>query len=260
MLPVIIPAFKNKTQLDKCIKHLNAQKVQMEIFVRDNTVDNIYFTAAVNEGIRSFLGQISWSYIVIINQDMYLQPNALSEMVEFMNSHPKCGIGMPMQLADGDNDFANFAGGVQAFPKGTTLFGSVQLFWANAEITWASGGCMLLRREMIQEIGLLDENFRFIGSDSDYCFTARSRGWQVWRIGKARGVHEEGLARMPGGDNSLTLIKTKDMLFFSKKWLTSGLYRKLAHESEDTSAERVDREIANLLKIKKDLENQDALL
>lgn len=257
MIPVIIPYFKNRDQLDKCMRHLlqAGEPFIIEIFVRDNSEDNIYFTAAINEGIRKYLAEPDWKYILIINQDMYLQSDALSEMVKFMDSHPKCGIGMPMQLDDSNNNFASFAGGVEAFPEGTTLFGSAQLFWANAEITWASGGCMILRRDMIREIGLLDENFRFIGSDSDYCFTARSRGWQVWRIGKAKGVHEEGQARTPSS-KSLTLIKTKDMLFFAKKWLSGDLYRGLADEHENTGTEKIENEISRLQKQKTDLERE----
>lgn len=253
MIPIIIPAYKNKKQLDKCIKHLNAQKMSIEIFVRDNTIDNIYFTAAVNEGIKRFSGRFSWRYVLIINQDLYLRPDALGEMVKFMDTHPKCGIGMPMQLTD-DNEYASFAGGVEAFPKGMALIGSTQLYWANAEITWASGGCLILRREMIQEIGLLDENFLFVGSDSDYCFTARSRGWQVWRISKAKGVHEVGQARAAHCSKGLSLIKANDMLYFAKKWLTGGLYKELANKIENTTAERIEKETKNLMDIKRQLE------
>lgn len=265
MIPVIIPYFKNKKQLDKCIKHLNAQKMSIEIFIRDNSIDNIYFTAAINEGIKYFLNNQTyklpalksiWKYILIINQDMYLRPNALSEMVKFMDSQPKCGIGMPVQLTDEDSNYTTFAGGAQAFPKGMSLIGNVQLYWTNAEITWASGGCMILRRKMIQEIGLLDENFRFVGSDSDYSFTARSRGWQVWRIAKAKGVHELGKARAPSANNSLNLIKVDDMLYFAKKWLTKDLYRELADEIEDTDTERVEKEIAHLLDMKRKIEGE----
>ncbi|MHC4624753.1 MAG: tetratricopeptide repeat protein, partial [Planctomycetota bacterium] len=49
-VPVIIPAYKGKDQLEKCIAHLKRQTAPAEIFIRDNNRENIYFTAAINEG------------------------------------------------------------------------------------------------------------------------------------------------------------------------------------------------------------------
>ena len=55
MIPVIIPSYKGKDQLAKCIAHLKAQTVEAEVFIRDNSADNVYFTAAINEGIKKYL-------------------------------------------------------------------------------------------------------------------------------------------------------------------------------------------------------------
>lgn len=253
MIPVVIPFYKNGEQLHKCRRHLAAQTVLIDVFIRDNSKDNIYFTAAVNEGIRKYLTDPNWDYILIINQDMYLQANALREMLKFMDSHLKCGIGMPIQVTSDNEDLACYAGGAQAFPKGSALAGNVQLYWADAKIPWASGGCLILRREMIQEIGLFDKNLRFVGSDSDYCFTARSRGWEVWRIAQAVGVHEDGQAITADCGEALNLIKVEDMLYFASKWLTGDLYRGLADRCEDTTAEKIQKEIADMLTIKRTL-------
>ena len=247
MIPVVIPFYKNKRQLDKCLDHIRVQALQTEIFVRDNSEDNVYFTAAVNEGIKMFLGRHGWNYLIVLNQDMYLLPDSINEMILFMKSHPKCGIGMPVQVSDKDNQYATFAGGLQAFPIGIAFVGSTRIFSEDAEITWADAGCLILRREMIQEIGLFDENLRFVGSDSDYCFTARSRGWQVWRIGKARGVHEKGQSATPYCGHILNLIKAEDMIYFAEKWLKGGLYRSLAHESENCGIDTVQKEVAHLI-------------
>lgn len=254
MLPIVIPAYKNKQQLDKCIGHLNTQGMPIEIFVRDNSNDNIYFTAAVNEGIKHFLSIPDWSYIVIINQDFYLERDALHMMVLFMESHPKCGIGMPLQLSNENPQLVIFGGGCQAWPIGMATLGGVLKFREDEEITWADAGCLILRKEMIQEIGLFDENLKFVGSDSDYCFTARSRGWQVWQIGKAKGIHEKGSSATPHCGHELNLIKCEDMLYYAKKWLTGGLYKELAHEGVNLEKEHVDKEIAHLEKTKIQLE------
>ena len=106
---------------------------------------------------------------------------------------------------------------------------------------------------MIQEIGLLDENYAFIGSDSDYCFTARSRGWQIWRIVGAEGVHECGSsARI--SEMRIEFLKIKDMLYFSNKWLTGGLYKQLSYEGKNLGLEEMNRMISDLKRSESEFE------
>ena len=233
-LPVIIPAFKNKTQLATCIEHLNQQTSACDIFVRDNSEDNLFFTGAVNEGIKHFLNT-DCPYMLVLNQDMYLKPNAIEEMLAFMDAHPKCGIGAPLQLASNKPDHVIWGGSLDAFPSGRHLIGPVSRFSTPSQVTWANGACMILRKDMILDIGLLDKNLAFIGSDSDYSFTARARGWEVWCITTAQGHHEHG-ASGGASDPFLQNLKIKDMIYFGKKWLTGGLYKDLAHEKLEARA------------------------
>ena len=253
-IPVIIPFYKNKHQLEKCIQHLNRQNVPVEVFVRDNSVDNIYFTAAVNEGIKKYLDQ-DCKYMLILNQDMYLESDAVAEMLKFMDSHPECGIGTPLQLDPQNPDNVIYAGGFDAFPVGRHLHGKASGFTDDAPVVWGNGACMILRKEMVQEIGLLDKNLVFIASDSDYSFMARSRGWQVWRIVKARGIHEHGA----GGktDNmEIELLKLRDLRYFSKKWLNGDLYKTLAYEGAKLTPEFVDGVTVKLETVIEKMENQ----
>jgi len=238
MIPVIIPSYRKPEQLARCVAHLEAQTVEVETFIRDNSVDNIYFTAAINEGLNRYLDD-DCRYILILNQDMYLQPNAVEEMVRFMDSHLQCGIGTPLQLHSENPDYVVYAGCLEAFPFGKHQQGPITDFAEDAPLFWGNGACMILRKQMIREIGLLDKNLVFIGSDSDYCFTARARGWQVWRIASARGVHEHG-ASGAVADTGLDQIKINDMLYFGRKWLTGGLYRELAAEGDKCTPEVID--------------------
>lgn len=252
MIPAIIPYYRNKSQLEKCTSHLKTQTVEVEIFVRDNDNDNVYFTAAINEGIRKYLSR-SCKYILVLNQDMYLERTAVERMAGFMDSHPECGIGAPLQLYGKDPNYVIFAGGCEAFPAGKHQHGQLREFSEDEQILWANGACMILRKEMIQEIGLLDENFVFVGSDSDYCFTARSRGWQVWRIAGAKGIHEHG-ASGELSNPDIELLKIKDVLHFGQKWLTGELYKKLAHEGTNLTAEEIDSIMSELRQTRIELE------
>jgi len=245
-MPVIIPAFKNKTQLDTCIEHLNHQTVPCDIFIRDNSEDNVFFTAAVNEGIKHFLSTDS-PYMLVLNQDMYLEPNAIEEMVTFMDAHPKCGMGAPLQLDSDRPDHVIWGGSLEAFPGGRHHIGPISRYRKPRQVLWANGACMILRKEMIQDIGLLDKNLVFLGSDSDYSFTARARGWELWCITAARGRHEHG-ASGKASDPFIQNLKIKDMIYFGRKWLTGDLYRDLSYEKPDAqTAEQIMTQLREAL-------------
>lgn len=239
MIPVIIPFFGSDEQLNKCRQHLSDQTVDVDVFVRDNNKDNIYFTAAINEGIYKYL-DADCKYMIILNQDMYLEPNAVEEMIKFMDAQPECGIAMPLQLSDTDPEVVICAGATQAFPHGVHIHGKLSDHSESKMIHWANGACLIIRKEMIRRIGLMDENFMLIGSDSDYCFTARSRGWQIWAIATARGIHEHGITSTTT-DPNIESIKLHDMYYFGMKWLNGNLYRDLADNGHAQTPEEVDK-------------------
>jgi GT2 family glycosyltransferase len=252
MIPVIIPYYKHKEKLDKCVAHLKNQTVEVEIFIKDNDADNTYFTAAINQGLKKYLIQ-QGGYIVILNQDMYLEPDTVEKMVTFMDSHPDCGIEAPLQVDSENPEYVIFAGGLEAFPVGKHRYGLLSDFNEDEEILWANGACMILRKEMIQEIGLLDENYVFIGSDSDYCFTARARGWQIWRIAGARGIHDCGTSAKLS-EIDIERIKIRDMIYFGKKWLTGELYKEMVFEGNSLSSGEIDRLLTELRRSESELE------
>lgn len=238
-ISVVIPFYKNRRQLDKCLGHLRNQKQKVEVYIHDNSEENIYFTRAINVGLRHFMqSEPNQPYIIILNQDMYLQPDAVEEMVKFMDSRPQCGIGMPLQLSENDPEQVIFAGGLSAYPTGTTGVGKLTVFTENSQIRWASACCWIMRTRMIREIGLLDENMQLVGSDSDYCFTARSRGFQIWNIVKARGVHEGGASK-DHGSPELYERKIRDMDYYARKWITGELYQFLSHPDTETGKEQI---------------------
>jgi GT2 family glycosyltransferase len=194
----------------------------------------------------------------MLNQDMYLEPNAVEEMVRFMESHRKCGIGTPLQLSGKVPGYVVHAGCLEAFPTGQHQHGWLSEFTKDEPVFWGNGACMILRKEMIREIGLFDSNYVLVGSDSDYCFTARSRGWQVWRIAGARGIHEGGVTgRIVGKE--IEILKLKDMTYFAKKWLTGQLYKQLSCEGRHYTPEMIDEMMARIRAAKTKLEGSEAM-
>ena len=225
---IVIPYFRNREALDKCLEHLKAQTLQdHEVFVRDNSEDNILFTAAVNEGLEHFVFKRSAEYVLVLNQDAYLEPDALANLYRFMEANPGCGIAGAIQVKQDWSVF--WAGGLAAFPRGKHKQGELGEFLQPAETYWANGACMMIRNAVVREIGLFDKNMRFICSDADYSFTARARGWTICVVPDAICQHEagdSGSARIA----ELELVKHQDLLYFYGKWLDGAQFRSLALE------------------------------
>jgi GT2 family glycosyltransferase len=227
---VVIPFYRAQAELNRCLAHLRACAYEpVEIFVRDNSLDNILFTAAVNEGLRRGLQDEDVGSFLVLNQDAYLAPGALGTLVAFLDANPHCGIACPVQRDAAGQ--VTWGGSLNAFPLGLHLTDPLDEHRAPFETFWANGACMLLRRTLVQEIGLLDSNLRFICSDSDYSFTARSRGWQVFVVPGAQVEHALSSSSVRSNPE-IDLVKLRDVRHFHDKWLSGDLYRRLAHEGD----------------------------
>jgi tetratricopeptide (TPR) repeat protein len=229
-IPILIPHFRAEEKLKKCIAHIEAQNYQpVEIFVRDNSEDNILFTAAINEGLYKFAFRDDVDYVLVLNQDAYLGADTLEKLVQCMQANPDCGIACPIQLND-DNS-VNWGGSRQVFPFGVHQCDPINSYQDDFETFWSNGAAMLIRTKLVKEIGVFDKNMRFICSDSDYAFTARGRGWKVMVAAQARVRHATGES---GASNNefINQIKCEDAAYFYKKWLSYDIFKDLAFEGK----------------------------
>jgi GT2 family glycosyltransferase/Tfp pilus assembly protein PilF len=228
--PILIPHFRAEEKLKKCIAHIEAQNYHpVEIFVRDNSVDNILFTAAINEGLYKYAFRDDVDYVLVLNQDAYLGADTLEKLVHCMQANPDCGIACPIQLND-DNS-VNWGGSRQVFPFGVHQCDPLSSYQDDFETFWSNGAAMLIRTKLVKEIGVFDKNMRFICSDSDYAFTARARGWKVMVAAQARVRHATGES---GASNNefINQIKCEDAAYFYKKWLSHDIFKDLAFEGK----------------------------
>lgn len=243
---VVIPHYKAPEALQITIAHLQKQRgVQTEIFVRDNSEENILFTRAVNEGLRKFAYSDAYDYVLVLNQDANLHEECLQQLVQTMNQHPQAGICAPIALSPDKS--VNWAGSAEAFPWGRHVgYNLTQLPKQPFETYWINGACMLLRTATLREIGLLDENMKFICTDADISFTARARGWQCLVVPSAFVEHELG-GSASTSNAWLNKIKLEDQLYFARKWLTGDVYRNLAVEGTGLTQELVATHIKSTL-------------
>jgi len=253
-IPAIIPYFRAPEKLEKCIAALNLQvEIPIDLYIRDNSDDNILFTKAVNEGLRQFCYLDEYEFSLIINQDAYLRPNCLAALVKALRDNPRCGIACPVQLTE--DNLVTWCGSMDAYPYGVHAGKNKSTPNVPFETFWANGACMLVRNSMVREIGLLDENMLFICSDSDFSFTARAKGWSVMVVPNAEVEH--ALDASGSSDTPLWLSKQKleDQVYFAKKWLTGDIYRHLAYERAKLTQNFVSSEVKKSLDIIKMIES-----
>ena len=196
----------------------------------DNTHDNILFTAAVNEGLAKYCYRPDVRYVLVLNQDAYMDQDCVRHLVEFMDANPECGIACPLQYAQvaPGSRTVTWGGSDDALPFGRHRKDPIASYTGPSETFWANGACMMIRTEAIREVGLFDRNMRFICSDADFSFTARARGWKVFVVPAA--VAEHSLGASSDASKEIQLAKSRDALYFMEKWLAGGVYRRLAYE------------------------------
>jgi len=136
-------------------------------------------------------------YALMLNPDTVLPPDALAMMLDFMTSHPQAGAAGPkLVLEDGSLDLAcrrgfptpqvsfyHMVGLSKLFPRHPT-FARYNLTYLDpdqvAEVDSVVGAFMLMRREAIQQVGLLDEEFFMYGEDLDWAYRSMQAGWKVY--------------------------------------------------------------------------------
>jgi N-acetylglucosaminyl-diphospho-decaprenol L-rhamnosyltransferase len=144
-------------------------------------------------------------YVLLLNADTIVQRNALRRLLDFMDENPDVGVaGSGLEYPDGAPQHSAFR-----FPSVWSEFeGSVNLGLVSrvlkrwvvtlpmpkhaCEVDWVGGASMIIRREVFDDIGVLDQGYYTHFEDVDFCFNARKAGWTVWYIPESRVTHLVG--------------------------------------------------------------------
>ena len=159
------------------------------------------FSANVNRAVR----ETSAEFVVIANPDTEPAPDAVKTLREFAAARPRCGIAGPqLRYPDG-----TWQPSRRRFPTVTgTLVRRTPLRYLRrpvehqtdhyllderptepVEADWMLGAFLLLRREMLEELGGFDEGFRLYGEDIELCYRAAKAGWERWYVPAAVVTH-----------------------------------------------------------------------
>jgi GT2 family glycosyltransferase len=167
---------------------------------------NLGFTGGNNRVIESGLkSKTPPDYFLLLNSDTLVTEKSIRSLIEFMDAHPKVGICGSQLLSETGEIQASpfrFPSFASEFDNGLRL-GLVSKLLARwnvvmptpgqaCKVDWVSGASMVLRRRMLEQIGLLDEGFFTYFEDVDLCKRAHEYGWGVWYVPDSKVIHFEG--------------------------------------------------------------------
>jgi len=165
--------------------------------------ENVGFPRGNNLGLTRANGR----YILLLNPDTEVVGDALTTMLAYMESHPHVG-GLGPQLLNPDGSVQSSR---RRFPTpATALFESTWLeplapasilrhYYVQdvadgetAVVDWVTGACLLVRREVVEQIGGLDEDYFMYSEELDWCRRIKAAGWQIIYLPTAQVIHHEG--------------------------------------------------------------------
>lgn len=161
------------------------------------------FAYGNNEAIRpALLDRDRPDYVLLLNSDTRVYPGAIRTLVEFLQSHPEAGmVGSRLEDPDGTCQFSTFRfpsfwsemdESLRLGPLHRLLKDRVTLVPTPAEaapVDWVAGASLLIRREVFDTIGLLDDGFFLYYEETDFCLRAARAGFPCWYEPKSRVMH-----------------------------------------------------------------------
>jgi GT2 family glycosyltransferase len=178
------------------------------------TGKNLGFAGGNNVGIRYAIGKRA-DYIWLLNNDTVASPGALVAMVDAAQRDPSVGVVGSVLCQMGDKDVIQAYGGGRVIPWAGMSRPFVRPV-PDERLEYINGASMLIKRCVIEEVGLLDSRFFMYWEDVDYGFRARKAGWQLAVASKAKIWHDESSSlgrRSPVLD---AYFNTSSVLFFGR--------------------------------------------
>jgi hypothetical protein len=144
-------------------------------------------------------------YFLLLNPDTIVRPGALEALVDFMDQNPQVGIaGSRLEDPDGTPQCSAFRFHTMLSELDSSLrLGIVSkllkkwVVWSpipeeSCPTNWVAGASMIVRREVFETVGLLDEDYFMYYEEMDFCLQAKKAGWSCWYVPQSRVVHLVG--------------------------------------------------------------------
>jgi GT2 family glycosyltransferase len=172
--------------------------------------ENLRFAGGTNAGMRYGLEHGAEMFL-LLNNDTTVDPEFLTGMVERITSSSDIGMVAPKIYYHGDPTRIWFAGGSISMWTGTMKHQGIRevdhgQFDTATEIEYSTGCCILVKREIVEKVGMLDESFTMYTEDADWSMRVRRAGYTILFEPKARIWHK--LSVSSGGH--LSWYKTRN--------------------------------------------------
>ena len=244
-LSVIIVSYNVRYYLEQCINSVlkATQRKDTEIFVVDNnssddTVaylgarfnndihiiandDNIGFAKANNMAIKQAKGE----YVLLLNPDTFVTEDSLKQVLQFMDIHPKAGAtGVLMHNFDGSYALESRRALPTPYVSFLKMLGLSHRYYMShlpwdkpCRIEVLSGAFCLLRRSVLDEIGMLDEDFFMYGEDIDLSYRITKQGYENWYF-PASILHYKGESTHKQTFSYVNVFYQAMLIFFRKHY------------------------------------------
>ena len=196
--------------------------------------DNVGFARANNQAIRISSGE----YVLLLNPDTLVEEDTFEKCLRFMDETPDCG-GLGVKMVDGQGRFLPESKRGIPYPKSSfyKLFGLSKLFPKSQkfgayhatyigedethEVEVLSGAFMMMRKSVLDQVGLLDEDYFMYGEDIDLSYRILKGGYKNYYFPQTRIIHYKGESTKKGSLNYVYVFY-KAMQIFARKHFSAN--------------------------------------
>ena len=256
-LSIVIVNYNVKFFLEQCLVSVfeASKDIETEVWVVDNNSvdgsvamvqekfpqvkliannDNPGFSKANNQALRQTTGE----YILLLNPDTLVEKDTFRKCIDFMENHPDCG-GLGVKMINGEGrylpeskrgfpspevSFYKISGLIHLFPKSKRIaryyLGHLNENETN-EIEILPGAYLMIRKTVMDKIGLLDETFFMYGEDIDFSYRILLAGYKNYYLPSARIIHYKGESTKKGSMNYVYTFYNA-MVIFAQKHLSQS--------------------------------------
>ncbi|MGE3508967.1 MAG: glycosyltransferase family 2 protein [Vicinamibacterales bacterium] len=244
---VIIVSYNTREVLRDCLTAVEgSSQVTLELFVVDNhsrdgsadmvaqdfpcvhlirNADNRGFAAANNLAIPRTSGR----FVLLLNPDTVVRPETIGTLARYLAANPGVGICGPRVMnPDGSQQSCGYQypTPISEIRQSKNIPGFLRRIvgpepprrprMVPTEVEWVDGCCLMIRRDVIDMIGLLDEQFFMYAEELDWCFNARRRGWRIVAHPGTSILHYGGQSSVQVAERSLALLIETRLRYYRK--------------------------------------------
>jgi GT2 family glycosyltransferase len=226
---------------DNSIEYLKPKFSCVQFFINN---ENLGFAKACNQGLRSARGK----YILFLNPDTIVPEDCFQKCISFLESHPETGA-LGIKMLDGTGKFLKESR--RSFPLPMTslykLFGLARLFPRsrifsnyhlgylneneNHEVDVLAGAFIMIKKQVLDEVGGFDETFFMYGEDVDLSYRVQKRGYKNFYFAESSIIHFKGESTRKGSLNYVRMFYNAMSIFVRKHYWGSkaGIFSFFIH-------------------------------